>query len=73
VGTDTEATTTVTIVDPATARRLRAIAAKLDALDKERAALILRAHRKGASLREIGEAAGLSHVGVKKLIERHQR
>jgi len=31
---------------------------------------ILFAHQQGASLRDIGEAIGLSHVGVKKILER---
>ena len=30
------------------------------------------ARRSGASLREIGAAAGLSHVGIKKILDRYQ-
>lgn len=71
MGTITEPTTTVTTMDPATARRLRAIANRLNELDAERAQLILQAHAEGASLREIGEVAGMSHVGIKKLLTRH--
>ncbi len=36
----------------------------------ERDAWIGRAHDAGYSLREIADAAGLSHAGVKKIIER---
>lgn len=60
-----------TAMDPTIERRLRAIAKKLGELDAERAELILRARVDGASLREIAEAAGMSHVGIKKLIGRH--
>lgn len=37
---------------------------------RERDGLIREAHRAGASLREIAALVGLSHVGVKKIIER---
>ena len=30
------------------------------------------AHHSGASLREIGAAASLSHVGIKKILDRYQ-
>lgn len=44
--------------------------AEAQRLLEERDALVMRAFAKGASLRRIAEAAGMSHVGVKKLVER---
>lgn len=63
---------TLPIMDPAIARRLRAIANRLLELDAERTELILQARADGASLREIAEVAGMSHVGIMKLIDRHE-
>lgn len=71
MGTDAGVVIPSTVMDPAIARRLRAIANKLGELDAERAELILQARADGASLREIAEVAGMSHVGIKKLIGRH--
>lgn len=62
-----------TVFDPALARRLARIVAKLRATEAERDRLVLQAHDEGASLREIAEHAGMSHVGVKKLIARLRR
>lgn len=39
---------------------------------EQRDELVLAAFAKGASLRAIADAAGLTHVGVKKLVERRQ-
>lgn len=71
MGTDAGVVIPSTAVDPEIARRLRAIAKKLGELDAERATLILSARAQGASLREIAEVAGMSHVGIQKLIGRH--
>lgn len=37
---------------------------------RKRDRLIIQCHADGASLREIAQLAGLSHAGVKKIIER---
>lgn len=71
MGTSEEPATTVTTVDPAIARRLRAIATKLNELDEERARLVIQAREEGATLREIAEHAGMTHVGISKLLGRH--
>lgn len=65
------ARTTVPSVDPAIARRLRAIAIRSVQLERERDELVIQAHEAGASLREIAAVAGMSHVGIKKLLGRH--
>lgn len=49
---------------------LHAVADNLVALTSSRDELVLRLHREGVSLRVIAEAAGMSHVGVKKMVER---
>lgn len=64
-------TPTVLDMDPELARRLDAIVLRLQKLDAERAQLILQAREQGASLREIAAHAGMTHVGIKKLIGRH--
>lgn len=58
-------------VDPAIAKRLDAVILHLQRLEEERDQLILRAREEGASLREIAQHAGMTHVGIKKLIGRH--
>lgn len=58
-------------MDPDLERRLKATARRLGELGDLRDQLIIQAHEKGASLREIAAVAGLSHVGVKKLLGRH--
>lgn len=68
----TEATAvTLPGMDPAIARRLAAVVRRLEDLGEERDQLILRAREEGASLREIADLAGMTHVGIKKLIGRH--
>lgn len=62
---------TVLEMDPELAKRLDAIVLRLTKLDQERAMLILQAREQGASLREIAAHAGMTHVGIKKLIGRH--
>ncbi len=37
---------------------------------QERDAAVVAAHRDGASLREIGEAVGLTHAAVKRVLDR---
>ena len=64
-------TPTVLVMDPELAKRLDAIVLRLQKLDRERAQLILQAREQGASLREIAAHAGMTHVGIKKLIGRH--
>lgn len=55
-------------VPPDLARRLTKIAARLDADRVERDRLIVEAHGRGASLREIAKVAGITHVAVRKII-----
>lgn len=65
------AATVVTMpIDPVLAKRVRSVAAAFEKKRQERDELILAAHAAGASLREIGEMVGLSHVGVMKIIAR---
>ena len=59
------------VLDPRVARRLDALAKKLDRTIEERNQLIVEAHREGAGLREIARAAGMTHPGVKDIIQRH--
>lgn len=63
---------TVAWVDAAVGRRLVAITKRLEALTDERDALIVEARKEGATLREIGLLIGMTHVGVKKLLERQR-
>lgn len=71
MGTATAAALTLEGLDPAIAKRLEAIILRLQQLEDERDQLILRAREEGASLREIAQHAGMTHVGIKKLIGRH--
>lgn len=64
-------TPTLTPVDPALQRRLDTVVRRIDELTAERDQLVLQARDEGASLREIAAHAGMTHVGVKKLIGRH--
>jgi|GEM_PF-1546212 len=61
-------------------QELRAVVKALEnhtaAADKKRKARdrwIVKAHRAGVSLRDIGEAAGVSHAAVKKVVDRSVR
>lgn len=71
MGTVTAPAVTFLGVDPEIAKRLNAIVLRLQRLEEERDQLILRAREEGASLREIAQHAGMTHVGIKKLIGRH--
>lgn len=51
-------------------RRLHQAARKFDKAREDRDRLIREAVAKGGSLREVAEAVGLSHPGVKKIVER---
>lgn len=64
-------TPTLLPVDPALQRRLDTVVRRIDELTAERDQLVLQARDEGASLREIAAHAGMTHVGVKKLIGRH--
>lgn len=58
-------------VDPALQRRLDRVIADIEKLTAERDQLVIQAREGGASLREIAAHAGMTHVGVKKLLGRH--
>ena len=60
------------MIDPKTARALKRAADQIAAATAERNRLIVEAHRDGASLREIEKHAGISHVGVLKIVRRAQ-
>ena len=53
-----------------TAEQLSEVAARLAALRERRDDLVRARHAEGASLRQIAEEAGLSHSGVKRVLER---
>ncbi len=57
-------------LDKATAKQLRKAADDVAEATKRRNHWILEAHGFGASLREIAEHAGISHVAVMKIIRR---
>jgi transposase-like protein len=57
-------------LDDARARALRNAGRKSDEWRGRRDQLIREAYVNGGSLREIGEAAGLSHVAVMKIVHR---
>jgi DNA-binding NarL/FixJ family response regulator len=61
------------MLDRALARRLRRTADQIATATADRERLIVEAHRAGASLREIAEHAGITHVAVMKLIRRHTK
>jgi hypothetical protein len=58
-------------MDPDLERRLKATARRLGELGDLRDQLLIQAHEEGGSLREIAAVAGMSHVGIKKLLTRH--
>lgn len=60
-----ETTLPVVPLDAALARRLRSLGAKVRTATTERDATIREAVSAGGSLREVGEAVGLSHTAVK--------
>lgn len=53
-----------------TAGQLSEVAARLAALRERRDELVRLRHAEGASLRQIADEAGLSHSGVKRVLER---
>lgn len=57
-------------LDPEMAKRLRAAATKARDHTRQRDELIRQAAAAGASLRDIAEHVGLSHTGVKKIVDR---
>ena len=57
-------------LDADTARKLKRAGDATRAATVNRDHLIVEAHQAGASLREIAQAVGLTHVGVKKIIDR---
>lgn len=68
------ATTTVPAVtlDDDLAKKLARVSSRVDTAVEERDRMILVAFATGASLRDIGEIVGMTHTGVKKLVERRQ-
>lgn len=58
-------------VTPAMAAQLATIASQIDQLRTQRDALIVQAHQAGATLREIGALAGLTHGGVRDILRRN--
>lgn len=64
------ATTTFPPVEAERRARLEKIARRTADITKQRDLEIARAFLAGASLREIAEAVGLSHTGVRKIIDR---
>lgn len=63
-------TTTLPAVEAERRARLEKIARKAASINRERDFEIARAFLAGASLREIGEAVGMSHTGIRKIIDR---
>ncbi len=63
-------TETVAMLDPILKRKLSQAGMKVALTIRQRNELVREAHAAGASLREIADAVGLSHPGVKKIIER---
>jgi predicted transcriptional regulator len=59
-------------VDPDLSRRLKRNRLTRDRALEERDRLILEAHDAGASLREIAVLVGLTHVGVRNVINAHR-
>lgn len=62
--------TTLPLVEAERRARLEKIARRTADITKQRDLEIARAYLAGASFREIAEAVGLSHTGVKKIIDR---
>ena len=64
--------TTETTVEDEVLTQLAKTSAKAERMLSERDMLIIKAFALGSSLRRIAEHAGMTHVGVKKLVDRHQ-
>lgn len=58
------------MIDKTTAVRLATAARQITDWTGKRDALIIEASQAGASLRDIAAHAGITHVGVKKIIDR---
>jgi hypothetical protein len=58
--------------EAAVLKRLEKTATRAERMLSERDMLIVKAFAMGASLRRIADASGMTHVGVKKLVERSQ-
>ena len=58
------------VLTPETARELRRIGKRVKESTVERNRLIRNAAADGGSLREIAKEVGISHVAVKKILER---
>lgn len=59
-------------LDSELAKKLKRAAVMQDRWLQDRDQLIVEAHDAGGSLREIGALAGLSHVGVMKIVSRYR-
>lgn len=57
-------------LDRSASKELQRLGKKLDELMTERQRLILKAQLEGASLREIGNLLGVSHVTVKNILDK---
>lgn len=57
-------------VDPATAKAIAAAAKRARESTIERDRLIVQAYRAGGGMREIARLAGLTHPGVRRILER---
>lgn len=65
--------TVLGMLDRTIARKLRSAARSIEDGIEARDQFILEAHEAGASLREIAEHAGITHVAVLKIIRRNQQ
>lgn len=63
-------TTIPEVLPPDKAKALRRLGERIATDTTERNALIVEAHRAGASTREIGDAVGLTNVGVWRIIKK---
>ncbi len=60
-------------LDPDVAKRLAKAARRAEEFTQERNGLIIEASKNGASLREIASHARISHIGVKKIVDKANR
>lgn len=58
-------------LDPAAARRLAALGKKAKDATAERDAYVVEQYKAGGGMREIARAVGLSHPGVRRILERN--